>query len=108
VGTPDNPLQGVALDGQLSPALATARNPVAAISAPEDMGFWTPGAWGPAAAQRVGAFTSIGHSLLGSRDPAVRQAAQAMAFAGNVSAALAPLGSDGKAAYTPAAAYPAS
>src|SRR3954452_21586126 len=47
IGTPDNPLQGIALDGQLSPALATARNPVAAVDKPEDVGFWTPGAWGP-------------------------------------------------------------
>jgi uncharacterized protein (DUF1501 family) len=34
VGTPDNPLQGLSLDGDLSPTLATARVPVAAIDAP--------------------------------------------------------------------------
>src|SRR5205823_4941180 len=106
VGAPDNPLQGIALDGQLSPALATARNPVAAVDKPEDVGFWTPGAWGPAEDLAVGAFTAVGRSLVGSRDPAVAQAARAAAFAGGVRDALAPLGKDGKPTYAPAAAYP--
>ena len=106
VGSPDNPLQGVSLDGQLAPSLATARNPVAAIAKPEDVGFWTPGAWGPAEELAVPAFTGIGRSLTGSGDPAVAQAARAAAFAGGVRDALAPLGKDGKPAYTPAAAYP--
>jgi uncharacterized protein (DUF1501 family) len=108
VGSPDNPLQGVSLDGQLSPTLATARNPVAAINKPEDSGFWTPGAWGSAEDLAVPAFTGIGHALRGSADPAVAQAAQAAAFAGGVRDALASLGVDGKPAYTPAAAYPQS
>ncbi len=106
VGTPDNPLQGIALNGQLSPALATARNPVAAVDKPEDVGFWTPGAWGPAEELAIGGFTAIGRSLSGSRDPAVAQAARAAAFAGGVSTSLAPLGKDGKPAYLPMAAYP--
>ena len=108
VGAPDNPLQGISLDGQLSPTLATARNPVAAVNKPEDVGFWTPGAWGPAEELAVPAFTNIGRALTGSSDPAVAQAARAAAFAGGVRDALAPLGKDGKPAYTPAAAYPAS
>ena len=106
VGSPDNPLQGISLDGQLSPTLATARNPVAAVNKPEDVGFWTPGAWGPAEELAVPAFTGIGRALTGSADPAVAQAARAAAFAGGVRDALAPLGKDGKPAYTPAAAYP--
>jgi uncharacterized protein (DUF1501 family) len=56
----------------------------------------------------VPAFTGIGHALRGSGDAAVAQAAQAAAFAGGVRDALAPLGADGKPAYTPAAAYPQS
>jgi uncharacterized protein (DUF1501 family) len=108
VGSPDNPLQGIALDGQLSPTLATARNPVAAVDKPEDVGFWTPGAWGPAEELTVPAFTQIGHALAASADPAIAQAARAAAFAGGVRDALAPLGKDGKPTYTPAAAYPQS
>ena len=92
VGSPDNPLQGVSLDGQLAPSLATAVNPVAAINKPEDVGFWTPGAWGAAEDLAVPAFTGIGRSLVGSSDPAVAQAARAAAFAGGVRDALAPLG----------------
>jgi len=108
VGTPDNPLQGVSLDGQLAPSLATAVNPVAAINKPEDVGFWTPGAWGAAEDLAVPAFTGIGRSLVGSSDPAVAQAARAAAFAGGVRDALAPLGIDGKPAYTSAVPYPQS
>lgn len=106
VGAADNPLQGVSLDGQLAPALATARNPVAAIDKPEDFGFWAPGAWGPAEELAVPAFTRIGRALQGTSDPAIAHAARAAAFAGNVRDALAPLGKDGKPVYTPAAAYP--
>lgn len=108
IGAADNPLQGVSLDGQLAPSLATARNPVAALDKPEDFGFWAPGAWGPAGDLAVPAFTNIGRSLLGADDPAIAQAAQAAAFAGTVRDALAPLGDDGKPAYASAAAYPQS
>src|SRR5260370_14075425 len=34
VGTPDNPLQGLALNAELSPALAPAKLPVAALDTP--------------------------------------------------------------------------
>lgn len=42
-GTPDNPLQGLALDSRLSPALASANVPVAAIDATDTYTFDTPG-----------------------------------------------------------------
>ena len=44
VGDPDNPLQGLSLDGWLSPALATSDVPVAAVEGPE-YDLWTPGVW---------------------------------------------------------------
>ncbi|MGZ8667665.1 MAG: DUF1501 domain-containing protein [Solirubrobacterales bacterium] len=44
VGTADNPLQGLSLDGWLSPALATANVPVAAVDGPA-YDLWTPGVW---------------------------------------------------------------
>lgn len=34
-GSPGNPLQGLSMDGEMNPTLATARNPVAAIDRPE-------------------------------------------------------------------------
>ena len=106
VGTPDNPLQGISLGGSLGPSLAAARVPVAAVDAPEDFGFWAPGAWGPPGELAIPAFADVGRALAGSRDPAVAQAARAAAFAGQVSASLAPLGNDGEPTYTPLATYP--
>jgi uncharacterized protein (DUF1501 family) len=45
VGTHDNPLQGLSLDGSLSPTLATAKVPVAAVDG-ASYGFWTNHVWG--------------------------------------------------------------
>jgi uncharacterized protein (DUF1501 family) len=106
VGSADNPLQGLSIGDSLAPALATARVPVAAVDAPEDFGFWMPGAWGPPADLAGDAFAQAGRALLGSRDAAVAAAARAAAFAGGVRDAVRPLGVDGKAAYHPLATYP--
>jgi uncharacterized protein (DUF1501 family) len=106
IGTPDNPLQGLALGSQLGPALAAGANPVAAVDKAEDVGFWTPGAWGPVADAVTDGFAGIGRDHLGARDPALASAARAAAFTGQVSAALAPLGAKGKATFTPQAQYP--
>jgi uncharacterized protein (DUF1501 family) len=108
IGTADNPLQGVSMGGSLGPSLATTRVPVAAVDAPEEFGFWMPGAWGPPADLGLSAFAAVGQARKTSRDAAVAQAARAAAFAGNVRTALAPLGDDGKPAYTPQAVYPQS
>jgi uncharacterized protein (DUF1501 family) len=108
IGSPDNPLQGVSMGGSLGPSLATSRVPVAAVDAPEDFGFWMPGAWGPPADLALSAFSDVGRARKASRDPAVAQAARAAAFAGGVRSALAPLGKDGEPTYTPRAAYPQS
>jgi uncharacterized protein (DUF1501 family) len=45
IGTQDNPLQGLSLDGSLSPTLATTRVPVAAVDG-ASYGFWTNHVWG--------------------------------------------------------------
>ena len=108
IGTTDNPLQGVSMGGSLGPSLAAARKPVAAVDAPEDFGFWAPGAWGPPGELAIPAFADVGRALAGSRDAAVAQAAQAAAFAGGVRVALAPFGNDGEPTYTPRAVYPQS
>ena len=83
------------------------RMPVAAVDAPEDFGFWAPGAWGPPGDLAIPAFADVGRALAGSRDPAVAQAAKAAAFAGGVRAALAPLGNNGEPTYTPQRGLPA-
>ncbi len=42
-GDENNPLQGLSVDGSLSPALATANMPVAAVSDPTEFDMWTRG-----------------------------------------------------------------
>jgi uncharacterized protein (DUF1501 family) len=44
IGADDNPLQGLSLDGWLSPAHATSSKPVASVDGP-DYDLWTPGVW---------------------------------------------------------------
>lgn len=45
-GRPDNPLQGLSLDGELAPPLATTKVPVAALRGADQYRFWAPGVWG--------------------------------------------------------------
>jgi uncharacterized protein (DUF1501 family) len=45
IGTADNPLQGLSLDGSLSPTLATTKVPVAAVDG-ASYSFWTNNVWG--------------------------------------------------------------
>ena len=45
IGTDDNPIQGLSLDGWLLPSLATASKPVAAIDG-STYDLWAPGVWG--------------------------------------------------------------
>jgi uncharacterized protein (DUF1501 family) len=108
VGSDDNPLQGLSIGDSLAPSLATSRVPVAAVDAPEDFGFWMPGAWGPPADLAGHAFAGAGRALMGSRDGAVAAAARAAAFAGGVRDAVRPLGVDGNATYRPLVTYPKS
>ena len=68
VGTDDNPLQGLSLDGSLSPSLATARVPVAATwGARYDL--WAPGVWGEVEDLMWDSFSKLGTAAERSRDP---------------------------------------
>jgi uncharacterized protein (DUF1501 family) len=114
VGSPDNPLQGLALSSQLAPALATGRVPVAAVPAPGDYDFWARNVWGDVADLMLDASTRLGRAHLGG-DPAVRSAAAAAVQAGQVRTQLAPFvpgdrDGDGEPepAFTSPVAYPRS
>ena len=60
VGTMDNPLQGVSFDDTLAPALATARVPVAAISAPDQYDFYSRNVWGEVEQRMLETFGGLG------------------------------------------------
>ena len=72
-GTPDNPLQGLSLDNHLQPALATARNPIATVDAPDGYDFSARGVWGDVEQRMLETIGGFG-ALQGSPDPALRHA----------------------------------
>ncbi len=76
VGTSSNPLQGLALDGRLAPALATKTVPVAAVEGPDDYGFWARGVWGDPEEWMLEAIGRIGAAQSGD---AARSAAGTVA-----------------------------
>jgi uncharacterized protein (DUF1501 family) len=93
-GTPDNPLQGLSLDGSLAPALAASRVPVAAVAGPDDYGFWARNVWGPVEDRMLDAIGELGAAHGGAGDPALAQAAGAAAQSAKLRTQLAPFGED--------------
>jgi uncharacterized protein (DUF1501 family) len=89
-GTPDNPLQGLSLDGSLAPALASARVPVAAVAGPDDYGFWARNVWGPVEDRMLQAIGELGDAHTGTGDRALAQAAGAAAQSSRLRTQLAP------------------
>jgi uncharacterized protein (DUF1501 family) len=77
IGTPDNPLQGLSLDGALSPALATAKAPVAAIDGPS-YNLWADGVFGEPEQLMYGSIAEIGRRAKGGAATVGDVAAQAM------------------------------
>ena len=88
-GTNDNPLQGLSLGWDLAPALASGGVPVAAVSAPDDYDFWSPGVWGPVEDAMMGSIGSLGNGS--TSDPGLRQARDAAAATGRLRTQLLPL-----------------
>ena len=106
-GDPSNPLQGLPLDGQMNPTLATARNPVAAIDRPENFSLWLDGVWGDVFSWTLDSAAALGDAQSRAGDPAVAQVAQAASEVGYVRRALAPFrDTNGNAAYTSPVTYP--
>ncbi|HET7128789.1 MAG TPA: DUF1501 domain-containing protein [Gaiellaceae bacterium] len=102
VGSPDNPLQGLSLTGSLSPSLATAKVPVAAIDGPDQYDFYSPGVWGQVEDRMLEAIGMLGNS--GAHDAASRSAAKVAGQSATLRRQLQPFG--GKK-LTPAVPYPA-
>jgi uncharacterized protein (DUF1501 family) len=76
VGQADNPLQGLSLDGELSPALATAKMPVSAVNGPGDYDFWAPGVWGDVENMMLEAMPAIATSHAGTPDAGMKDASR--------------------------------
>jgi uncharacterized protein (DUF1501 family) len=103
VGRPDNPLQGLAMTNDLSPALATAKMPVAAIDSPGDYDFRAPGVWGEVESWMLETFHSLGQTHAGSRDTSMALAGSAAVQSARLRQQLAPF--DGQKIQSPVA-YP--
>jgi uncharacterized protein (DUF1501 family) len=73
VGSNDNPIQGLALDGSLAPSLATAKVPVAAMWGPS-YDLWTPGVWGDVEALMFDSYRRLGAKHERSGDAGLRVA----------------------------------
>ena len=100
-GSPDNPLQGLSLDGRLAPTLASARVPVASVSAAEDYGFWARNVWGAVEERMLDAIGELGAAHERSADPALAQAGTAAAQSARVRGQLSPFAKDGGAIVAP-------
>ncbi len=81
VGSDSNPLQGLSLSGTLSPALATARNPVAAVDGITDYSMWS---WvhEPVSDEMFRSFKRIGSFR--SDSPAMEQSRRAISSTNSV------------------------
>jgi uncharacterized protein (DUF1501 family) len=102
IGTPDNPLQGLSLDGSLSPALATGSLPVAAIDGPS-YDLWAEGVWGKPEDLMYGAVGELGRASARAKDVGLRSAGGAAAQAMQLKAQLEPFSGE---EITPPVAYP--
>lgn len=102
VGDAENPLQGISLDGSLSPSLATARVPVAATwGASYDL--WAPGVWGEVEELMFASFARLGSAAERSRDRQVSGAGRVVRQAGTLRNQLKGFSDDG---ITSPVAYP--
>jgi len=61
-GRNDNPLQGLSLDGELSPSIATRKAPVAALRGADQYSFWAPGVWGDVEREMMNTIGPLGRA----------------------------------------------
>jgi uncharacterized protein (DUF1501 family) len=106
-GSPDNPLQGLSLNSNLSPALATAVQPVATLESPSAFTFSTSGVEEPVQAAMLGAIGGLGALSAPASDADLTGARRVVAAAGKLRGQLAPFVTpDGSPAYSTPPPYP--
>jgi uncharacterized protein (DUF1501 family) len=104
-GEPANPLQGLALDYSLAPALATTKMPVAAVSSPGDYAFWAYGVDEPLLSAALDAYGALG--ALGAPSPAYAQARAASLDTSIIRNQVAPfVNHEGKPTFKSPVSYP--
>jgi uncharacterized protein (DUF1501 family) len=94
VGSTENPLQGLSLDGELAPSLATGRVPVAALRGADEYSFWAPGVWGEVSDRMLDAIGSLGATRK-SGDRALAAAGEVATQSDRLRRQLAPFKSGG-------------
>jgi uncharacterized protein (DUF1501 family) len=102
-GTKDNPLQGLSLDYQLQPSLASAKVPVASLAAPDEYTFWAPGVWGEVEERMLETFASLGAHR---SDPVLNQAAGATRQSDRLRRQLAPFAQNSENGFGSPVPYP--
>ncbi|HEX3616900.1 MAG TPA: DUF1501 domain-containing protein [Solirubrobacteraceae bacterium] len=115
-GDAANPFQGLSLDGQMNPTIATAKNPVAAIDQPNNFAVWVNGVWGDVQEWALESASSLGDLQRHSADAAIKQVAGAASEVGVVRRTLTPWSKDetsssttnAASVYGPSVSYPAS
>lgn len=93
-GRADNPLQGLSLDGELAPPLATRKAPVAALRGADSYRFWAPGVWGEVEREMLETLAPLGRAR-GARDKALASVAGIATQAQRLRQQLAPFNGTG-------------
>jgi len=102
-GVKDNPLQGLSLDYQLQPSLASLKVPVASLAAPDEYTFGAPGVWGEVEHRMLQTLAPLGAHR---PDPFLNQAAKTTAQSDRLRRQLAPFAADSDHGYGSPVAYP--
>jgi len=102
-GTMDNPLQGLSLDYQLQPSLASTKVPVASLAAPDEYTFGAPGVWGEVEDRMLETLQPLGARR---SDPFLNQAAKATAQSDRLRRQLAPFAQNSDNGFGSPVQYP--
>jgi uncharacterized protein (DUF1501 family) len=93
-GDMTNPFQGLSLDGQMNPTIATEKKPVAAIDQPSNFAVWVNGLWGDVQEWALESASTLGDKQRTWHDAAIRQVASAASEVGVVRHTLKPWSKD--------------
>jgi uncharacterized protein (DUF1501 family) len=108
-GSADNPLQGLSLSSNLSPALATQSAPVAALESPSAYAFSSPGVDEPIRTAMLSAIGGLGALDAPSRELHLAGTRRVANAAGRLREQMAPLVSgDGQTHFNSSVTYPAN